>query len=80
MFQVFKQRVWWPSKLLILSRLGSFILNNVLLINVLQKTKGNQTDCEDLVTCIVQLLDPIGKILQNQNATDIDLRLAEDLK
>ena len=54
-------------------------MNNVLLINVSQKTKGNQTDCEELVTRIVQLLDPIGKTLQNQNATDIDLRLMEDL-
>ena len=79
-FQVFKQWVRQQSKLLILSRLRSFVLNNVLLINVSQRTKGNQTDCEDLVTRIVQLLDPIGKTLRNENATDIDLRLTEDLK
>ena len=29
---------------------------------------------------IVQLLDPLRKALENQNATDIDLRLKEDLE
>ena len=55
-------------------------MNNVRLMNISQKTKGNETDCEDLVTRIVQLLDPIGQTLRNQSATDIDLRLMEDLR
>jgi hypothetical protein len=44
-----------------------------------QKIKDNKVDCEDLVTRIIQLLDPIQKALENQNALDIDLRLKEDL-
>jgi len=51
----------------------------VQIIDIIKKTKGNHADCEDLVTRIVQLLDPIGKALQNQNASDIDQRLTEDL-
>jgi hypothetical protein len=42
--------------------------------------RGNKTDCEDLMTRIVQLLDPIRKALENQNSVDIDLRLKEDLE
>ena len=45
-----------------------------------QKTRVNKADCEDLVSRIVQLLDPLRKALENQNATDIDLRLKEDLE
>ncbi|KIM87277.1 hypothetical protein PILCRDRAFT_814765 [Piloderma croceum F 1598] len=52
----------------------------VQIIDIIKKTKGNQTDCEDVVTRIMQLLDPIAKTLQNQNTTDIDLRLTEDLR
>jgi len=65
---------------LILSRLGSLVLNSGLLINASQKTKGNKTDCEELVSRIVELLDPIGKALENRKAMDIDLRLKDDLE
>jgi uncharacterized phage-associated protein len=68
MFWVFKQQVWEPFKSLVSLRLGSFTLNNVPWINVLQKTKGNKTNSKDLVSHIIELLDSIGKALENQKA------------
>jgi hypothetical protein len=53
---------------------------NAPLINVPQKTKGNIADYDDLVTRIVQLLDPIRKALENQSSMDVDLSLKEDLE
>jgi hypothetical protein len=53
---------------------------NTLLINVSQKTKGNKADYDDLMTRIVQLLDPIRKALENQSSVDVDLSLKEDLE
>jgi hypothetical protein len=79
MFQVFKLRVLSQSKLLILSRSGSLAPNNVLFINVSQKTKGNKTDCQDLVTRIVQLLDPRHfKIRTQQTSIGVLRRILND--
>ena len=57
-----------------------YIITIILLMDGPQKTRVNKADCEDLVSRIVQLLDPLRKALENQNATDIDLRLKEDLE
>jgi hypothetical protein len=61
-------------------KVSQLLLINAPLINVSQKTKGNKTDYDDLVTRIVQLLDPIRKALENQSSVDVDLSLKEDLE
>jgi len=53
---------------------------NAQLINNSKKTKGNKADYDDLMTRIVQLLDPIRKALENQSSVDVDLSLKEDLE
>jgi hypothetical protein len=62
------------------SRLEFVIDAPLIKFNVSQKTKGNIADYDDLVTRIVQLLDPIRKALENQSSIDIDLSLKEDLE
>ena len=80
-FPVSKRRARSACKSLILSRSANLkLVINAPLINVSQKTKGNKTDYDDLVTRIVQLLDPIRKALENQSSTDVDLSLKEDLE
>jgi hypothetical protein len=56
------------------------ILLNSMLINTSQTIKENRANCKDLVTFIVQLLDPIRETLKNQNVADIDCHLKEDLQ
>jgi len=69
-----------PSKSSILLRSEYIILSSAFLMNVAQNTKGNQADRQDLVTRILQLLDPIGNMAGtlNQKVSDIDLRVTED--
>jgi len=50
------------------------------MLNVSQKTESNKADYDDLVTRIVQLLDPIRRALENQSSVDVDLSLKEDLE
>ncbi|KIM83174.1 hypothetical protein PILCRDRAFT_7143 [Piloderma croceum F 1598] len=74
----------------LLSNLGSGAINvpglqaagkvGMQIIDIVKKTRDNKADCEDLVTRIVELLDPIRKALKNQNSMDIDLNLKEDLE
>ncbi|KIM72963.1 hypothetical protein PILCRDRAFT_15657 [Piloderma croceum F 1598] len=52
----------------------------IQIIDIIKKIKGNKTNCEELVACVNQLLDPIWKMVKNQKARDIDLYLKEDLQ
>ncbi|KIM86429.1 hypothetical protein PILCRDRAFT_4924, partial [Piloderma croceum F 1598] len=74
----------------LLSSLGSGAINvpglqaagqvGMQIIDIIRKAKGNRSDYDDLVTRIVQLLDPIRKALENQSFVDVDLSLTEDLE
>ena len=45
-----------------------------------RKQKATRPICEELVSRIVELLDPIEKALENRKAMDIDLRFKDELE